>query len=120
VVGVLILEEELKALEIPLNSRNIRVDTFSANAASVDATDQEVFGLLSHRVRITDHSKDFLEEAVIHEFGIFDTEQASQEPEKLTDIIARKWLAGSLRGGRRTFVAQISADGSVSVREIEE
>jgi len=75
--------------------------------------------LLTHRVLITEHSKDFLEAAVIHEFGIIDTAQATKEPEKLADIISSEWLAGSLRI-RQPFIARISVDGSLTVREIED
>lgn len=49
--------------------------------------------MLIHRVLITQHSKEFLEAAVIHEFGIIDIAQATKEPEKLADIISREWLA---------------------------
>jgi len=52
--------------------------------------------LLTHRVLITEHSKDFLEAAVIHEFGIIDTAQATKEPEKLADVISGEWLAGEI------------------------
>ena len=85
--GVLILNEGLRALENPLKSRNFWVHMISAVAA-----DQQM-DLLTHRVLITEHSKDFLEAAVIHEFGIIDTALATKEPEKLADIISREWLA---------------------------
>jgi len=111
--GVLILNEGLRALENPLKSRNFWVHMISAVAA-----DQQM-DLLTHRVLITEHSKDFLEAAVIHEFGIIDTALATKEPEKLADIISREWLAGSLRG-RRPFIARISTDGSMTVGEIED
>jgi hypothetical protein len=111
--GVLVLEEDLKALENPLKSRNFWVYMISAVAA-----DQQM-DLLVHRVLITEHSKDLLEAAVIHEFGIIDTALATKEPERLADIISREWLAGSLRG-RRPFIARNRADGSVTVGEIED
>ena len=111
--GVLILEEGLSALESPLKSRNVWVHMISAVAA-----DQQM-DLLVHRVLITEHSKDFLEAAVIHEFSIIDTSQATKEPEKLADIISSEWLAGSLRM-RQPFIARISGNGSVTVREIED
>lgn len=60
-----------------------------------------------------------VEDAAIHEFGIIDTGQATKEPEQLADIISREWLAGSLRM-RQPFIARISENGSVAVREIEE
>jgi hypothetical protein len=106
--GVLILDDCLGALESPLKSRNFWVNLISVDTASVDAADQQMDGLLTHRVLITEHSKDFLEAAVIHEFGIIDTAQATKEPEKLADIISREWLAGSLRG-----VDVLSLRGSV-------
>ncbi len=85
---------------------------------SAVATDKQM-DLLTHCVLITEHSKDFLEAAVIHEFGIIDMAQATKDPEDLADIISREWLAGSLRM-RQPFIARISADGSLTVREIEE
>jgi hypothetical protein len=91
--GVLILDEGLRALEGPLKSRNFSVHMISAVPA-----DQQMY-LLEHRVLSTEHSKDFLEAAVIQEFSIIDTAQATKEPEKLADIISREWLSGSLRGG---------------------
>jgi hypothetical protein len=108
----LVLEEGLKALENPLKSRNFWVHMISAITA-----DQQM-DLLVHRVLITEHSKEFSEAAVIHEFGIIDTALATKEPKKLADIISREWLAGSLRG-RQPFIARIRADGSVTVGEIE-
>jgi hypothetical protein len=110
--GVLILDEGLRALESPLKSRNFWVHIISAVA-----TDQRM-DLLTHRVLITENSKEFLEAAVIHEFGIIDTAQATKEPEKLADIISSEWLAGSLRM-RQPFIDRISADGPVAVVEIE-
>ena len=110
--GVLVLEG-LSALESPLKSRN-----FWVHMISVVAADHQM-ELLVHRVLITEHSKDFLEAAVIHEFGIIDTSQATKEPEKLADIISSEWLAGSLRI-RQPFIARISVDGSLTVREIED
>lgn len=59
---------------------------------SVDAAYQEIYDLLTHRVLITEHSKDFLEAAVIHEFDIINTAQATKEPEGLVDIISSEWL----------------------------
>ena len=91
---------------------------FWVHMISAVATDKQM-DLLTHRVLITQHSKDFLEAAVIHEFGIIDMAQATKDPEDLADIISREWLAGSLRM-RQPFIARISADGSLTVREIEE
>jgi hypothetical protein len=111
--GVLILDEGLSALVSPLKSRNFWVHMISAVA-----TDQQM-DLVTHRVLITENSKDFLEAAVIHEFGIVDMAQATKDPEELADIISREWLAGSLRM-RQPFFARISADGSLTLREIED
>jgi hypothetical protein len=111
--GVLILDEGLGAFENSLKSRNFWVHMISAVTA-----DQQV-NLLEHRVLITEHSKAFLEAAVIHEFGVIDMAQATKDPEELADIISREWLAGSLRM-RQPFIARISGDGSVTVVEIEE
>jgi hypothetical protein len=108
------LEQGLKALESPLKSRNFKVFMVSA-----DAMGQQVMDILAHRVLITEHSQDFLEGAVIHEFGIIDLALATNEPEKLADIISGAWLAGSLRA-RQPFIARISADGSVTVGAIED
>jgi hypothetical protein len=74
--------------------------------------------LLTHRVLITQNSEALLELAVIHEFCLIDIEHASKEPAKLADIISREWLAGSLKA-RQPYIARISADGSVTVIEIE-
>jgi len=38
-----------------------------------------------------------LELAVVHEFCVIDTGNTTKDLEKLTDIISREWLAGSLR-----------------------
>jgi hypothetical protein len=96
------------------------VERFSTKAiyARNLGADQEVYHPFIHRVFVTEHSRGFLEAAAIHEFSIIDTVLASKDPENLADIISREWLAGSLRG-RQPFVARISADGSVTVNEIE-
>jgi hypothetical protein len=117
--GVLILEEGLKALESPLKSRNFRVHRIAFDSTSVDAADQDVYQMLMHRVLVTDHSKDFLEAAAIHEFGIIDTAQATKDPEELADIISSEGFVSSLRG-RGPSIAQVGADGSVAVKEIED
>ena len=111
---VLVLAEGLKELEGPLKWRN-----FKGFMISADPTDQQMADLLTHRVLVTENSVDLLEQAVIHEFCIIDTEHETKEPEKLSDIISREWLAGSLRE-RQPYVARIGTDGSVTVREIEE
>jgi len=74
--------------------------------------------LLAHRVFSTNNSEHFLEPAVIREFSLIDTKDATQDPEKLTDIISKAWLAGSLMM-QEPFLARISADGAVTVKEIE-
>ena len=105
---VLVLAEGLKELEGPLKWRNFKVFMISA-----DPTDQQMADLLTHRVLVTENSVDLLELCII------DTEHETKEPEKLSDIISREWLAGSLRE-RQPYVARIGTDGSVTVREIEE
>ena len=56
---------------------------------------------------------------MVHEFCIIDAKHAPKDAEKLADIISRAWLEGSLRA-RQPYLARIDADGSVTVREIEE
>jgi hypothetical protein len=56
---------------------------------------------------------------VVSAYCIIDMAQATKDPEELADIISREWLAGSLRM-RQPFIARISADGSLTVREIED
>jgi hypothetical protein len=112
--GVLVLEAGLKALERRLQLRNFKVFLISA-----DPTDEEMANLLTHRVLVTEDSEELLEPAVVHEFCIIDTEHATKDAEKLADLISRAWLEGSLRA-RQPYLARIDADGSVTVREIEE
>jgi hypothetical protein len=112
--GVLVVEEGLKALERALQLRNFKVFTVSANP-----TDEQMANLLTHRVLVTENSEDLMEPAVVHEFCVIDTGHATKNPETVADIISREWLAGSLRA-RQPYLARINADGSVTVREIEE
>lgn len=112
--GVLVLEAGMKALERPLQLRNFKVLMMSANP-----TDQQMGVLLTHRVLVTENAEELLEPAVVHEFSIIDTGNATKDAEKLADIISREWLARSLRT-RQPYIARISADGSVTVHEIEE
>lgn len=88
-------------------------------AASVAHYLTEVHARASHRVLVTEYSEDLLESSAIHEFRIIDTMRATNDPEKLDDIISREWLAGTLRT-RQPYLARINADGSVTVREIVE
>ena len=97
----------------------MQLRNFKVLMIAADPTDEQMDDLLTHRVLIAGNSKDLLEPAVIHEFSVINTEHATKDPEELAEIIPREWLDGALRA-RQPYLARISADGSVTVREIEE
>jgi hypothetical protein len=111
--GVLMLDEDLLPLKEPLEQRN-----FIVGAVPFSTPTSQMSALLAHRVFITNNSENFLEPAVIREFSLIDTKDATQDPEKLADIISKEWLAGSLKM-RQPFLARISANGAVTVNAIE-
>ena len=71
----------------------MQLRNFKVFMISADPTDEQMGVLLTHRALVTENSEGLLEPAVIHEFGIIDTEHATKDPEGLADIISREWLA---------------------------
>lgn len=88
--GVLIVDEDLFGLQRPLEQRNFRIHVIAASVM-----DDQIWGMLMHRVLVTNNSSHLLEPAVVHEFSIIDTMEAPKDPERLADIISREWLSGS-------------------------
>jgi hypothetical protein len=111
--GVLMLDRDLLLLQKPLEQKN-----FIVGAGPASSTDEQVPGLLAHRVFITRNSRSFLELAVIHEFSIVDLGPWTMNPQMLANIISKEWLAGSLRN-RQPYLAAVDEDGSMTVKEIE-
>lgn len=82
-------------------------------------SDQEIAEQMSHRILITNNSKDFLHDAVCFDFGIIATEHYPMKDESLAQVISHGIMKLSLWAKNTAFIATIAKDGSFTVRDIE-
>lgn len=101
--GNIVLDENLKDLKPGLQDKNLRV--FEAPAGF---SDDRVAELTSGRILITNNSKDFLQLAIEHEFGIIATEGAPRNAKDLVANISAAITSHSLWSLKNPFVFYLS------------
>jgi hypothetical protein len=107
--GVVVLDENITALRLLLQARNIKVIV-----PPVGMKDPDIIAtLLPHRILITNNEKDFVSEASSFEFGIVSIPQSLMaDPEKAVKAISDALTEHSLWSKRHGFLVRITYGGS--------
>ena len=111
--GLLILDENVFFLKAPLESKRFRVRVVQASLK-----DDQIAGMLAHRIFVTNNADDFRQYAAEEEFSIIDTSKASQEPEGLASMISEAWIRLQLRG-KQPFILRLMRNGRHTLEDIE-
>lgn len=106
--GVLVLDENVKHLEVPLMNLNIRV----IKPPKSDMTDEDIKkSLLLKRILVTNNSQDFISDASVYEYGIIATEGISKDAEFLASMISKAIIKHSLWSKGHGFILILSETG---------
>jgi hypothetical protein len=111
--GVLMLDENLLALQQPLEQKNFKVYTVKTGMK-----DEQIAPLLAHRIFVTNNAKDFRESAAVYEFSIIDTANALQDPQTLARQISDAWIQMSLKG-KQPFILRLMKQGDPVLEQVE-
>lgn len=105
--GLVVLDENLAELKIPLMELNIRV-----LLPPKGMSDEEIkHSMLSRRLFITNNSKDFVHEASSYEYGIIATEHATKDTTRLAKIISKALIDYDLWSKQHGFILKLMQTG---------
>lgn len=107
--GVLVVDENLIGLEDELRKRNIKVIVPKRNMSDEDIKHE----LLTHRIIVTNNTKDFIDAAVEVEYGIIATENIKfKDSKRLADIISKAIIKFNLWGVRSGFILTLEPNNN--------
>jgi hypothetical protein len=113
--GILVTDENLKALVPFLERRNIRVLT--PKQGESDQFIKQVY--LSKRIFVTNNSKDFVKDASSYEYGVISTENIkSKDPELLAKMISDALTDFSLWSKKHGFILKLKDNSKHEYKDL--
>lgn len=113
--GILVTDENLKALVPFLQRRNIRVIT--PNQGESDEFIKQVY--LSKRILVTNNTKDFIKDASSYEYGIISTDNLkSKDPEIISKMISDALTEFKLWSKQHGFILKLKDNNKHEYKQL--